>query len=326
MPKRIEEFVSENREGFRRINSSFIAVSGQPTRNLTFNHNEIDVQTDVRVYTRPLNDGLVSGHPDAQHGSGRGVSGDQRGEWTLVDTTTASRSFSVQGRNVVADALAGESGSFIGGVAIGSDAANAIPSDTSLRSKTAEEFAWPEDGASDNEAVANSIFPFTVSEFSELGTLTQDDRFYNRITLEGATSDSEQEVKIEVVFTVTGSARGVSNLTEVGESRVADSFGAIGTPITLDRIAFGSGDSDPSKSDAALETPEFEKPATYERAQESITSQAFVYRNEPTNQPLELSEVGILDEDGNLLWRTVFETFEKDENTEIRTDVRFRVK
>lgn len=329
MTKRIDQFVSENRDNVKRIDATFVPTSGQSNKNLTFGNNEIEVSTAIQIYTRPLNNTLISGHPNGnEHGSGEGESGDTRGSWTLVEDVEASESFVTSGRNALRNALAAQAGSHIGKIALGTGTSDAGPSDSALDTETARVFAWPKPGGSNNQSVAESIFLFHEhsDSNSEYAAYSAGGDIYNRITTTAVNTTEEEECRVEIEFTVTSNTLGSAVITNTGENRIAGSLRAIDTPIGLNGIVFGSGSTAPSKTDTSLATREFAKRSQVERSSETVTTRTIVFQNEPTEQPVNISEIGVEDNSGNLLWRTVIEQFEKKANMEFDAYVGFRVK
>ena len=329
MPKRIDTFVSENRTNIQRIDATFVPVSGQNNQTLTFSGNNIRVEVEIRVYTRSLNDNLVSGHPDGNtHGSGHGVAGDFRGSWSLVEDVEESDDFVQSGRNSLRDALGGSNTDYFGETAVGTGTTGAIPPDSSLESETGSAFAWGEAGSSANISVANSIFLF--SEFgdsvSEYGVFSASDLLYNRITTTSVNPGDSEELRVETEFTVTGDGVGNSAITDDGEELIALTLRDSDTPVGLNEIAFGSGNAPPQESDTSLDTEEFRKNVERELSSETITAHTVVFQNEPSSQPVDIQEVGVYDNGGNLLWRTVIDQFTKNEDVEFDTFVGFSIR
>lgn len=329
MTKRIPEFVAENRQNIQRLDSGFITISGQSSRNLTFNNNDFNIKSTVKVYKRQLSSSLISGHPNgSNHGSGHGVSGDKRTNWTLVAESSGTERFANSGRNIVANALAGEDGSYINFVKIGSDGGALSLTDTSLRSLDGTAFAWPKAGAESNESIAEGIFRFNQhgSEIAEYGVFTTDDRLYNRLITDTENVSKEDEIRLEITFSVSSDTTGDSALTEGGKEKVAETFRAINVRTGLNTLAVGSGSSTPTVSDTTLDSNVYQSTCNRNRSPEAVTAQFIVFENFPENQPVDLSEAGVFAPDGTLIWRTTFDPFEKTENNEVQVSTRFRIK
>lgn len=325
MTRRIDRFVSENRNEIDRINATFVPVSGQTNQTLSFTNSEIEIGVQIEVYKRSLGNSLISGHPDTQHGSGNGVSGDDRGSWSLLEDVEDSENFVQGGRNNTRDALAGESQANFGKTAIGTGNGSVTPSDTSLDSETSRVFAWGEQGGQSNQAVSKSIFLFSQhgQDVSEFGVYSEDGTLYNRIVTPSLTPDLETELRVETQFTVKGYGIGDSVITDTGEDQIAKS---LRTPqsIGADEIAFGDGTTSPSASDTALDNELLRKTAEKLKSPEVLTVQTLVFDNEATGQ--DISEIGVFDNDGNLLWRIVIDTFSKTSEKEFEAVCGYRIK
>jgi hypothetical protein len=329
MTKRIDSFVSENRRDIHKIDSTFIPISGQSDRNLAFVDNDIRVDVSIVSYTRPLNDSLISGHPDGEtHGSGYGRSGDQRGDWTVLEDSEASSQFVREGRNILRDALTGQDDTYIKRIAVGSGTGDADILDTSLESETGREFAWGDDGSSGNEITAESLFLFSEvgSDVAEYGVYSGDGRLYNRITTDTDTLSNNEELRVVISFTITGDGEGSSVITDTGEEKIADALQAVDSPIGMDEFAFGSGDSPASESDTSLDTQEFSKKVQPSTTTEQVNIETLIFEDEPSGQPVTIAEVGINDNEGDLLWRVVIEPFDKTEEFEFATSAEFQIK
>lgn len=329
MTKPIDRFVSENRQNIKKIDSTFVPISVQSSRNLSFTDNSIRVTSEIEVYTRPLNDGLVSGHPNGDvHGSGQGKSGDHRGPWSLVEDSEEARQFLKGGRNSVRDTLAAVSDSYIGKMAVGSGSSNPLPTDSSLDSENGRVFSWPNPGNESNQSEAESIFLFSEygDDISEYSVYSAGDTIYNRIVTETVSPTEEEEVRVVSTFTVEGDGTGNSVITDIGEDRIAHSFRSIDSPIALNEMRFGDGSSTPQESDTGLDSENFSTFISRERSPETITAQAVVLEIEPSNQPVDISEIGVFDNDGNMIWRTVLDSFEKNGESKFDAFVGFRIK
>lgn len=329
MTKGIDEFVSENREDVRKIDSTFVPVSNQSTQTFSFSGNEINVSLSIEVYTRSLNNSLISGHPDgATHGSGHGVSGDQRGEWTLEEDTAQGEKFVQSGRNNIRDTLAGDTTGSINQTAVGSGTSSPVSSDTSLGSENGRVFAWGKAGANSNETIGESIFLF--HEFgdvvSEYGVYSEGGNLYNRITTNQVNPTQNEELRVETKFTIEGDGVGNSVITHDGEDRVAKSIRSTDSPIGLEEFQFGSGTQDPNKNDSQLGNSKDIKVAEREKGPEILTVHTFVFQNEPSNQPFDITEIGVFTNNSYLFWRARIESFTKNSDKEFEAFASFRAK
>lgn len=329
MSKGIDRFVSENRDQITKINANFTPISTQSTQNLSFKDSKIEVEAEIEVYTRPLNNGLISGHPNGSvHGSGEGTSGDHRGNWSLEANTIESEDFVQTGRNNVRDVLAGDTTGAIRQTAVGTDSTGVNSGDTSLGNESGRVFAWGKQGGSTKESIAESIFLFHQfgDSVSEYGVYSDSGVLYNRIVASTVNPSAEEELRVETTFTVTGDGLGTSVITNTGEERIAASLRSVDTAIGLRDFGFGNGTSTPSKTDTSLDNQVFTKIAEQQRNPEVVTAHTVVFGFEPSTQPVDISEIGVFDNNGNLIWRTTLETFEKEEQTEFEVFAGFRAK
>jgi len=328
---RIQDQVAENRRGVQQIDGRFIFVPDRRDQNLTFGRNSFEMSLEVEVYTRPLNDSLVSGHPDgSQHGSGQGVSGDQRGAWTLQEDAEASTKWTRDGRNAVRDSLAGDTGA-ITQVAVGTSGSAAAVDDAALGAETGRTDAY---GIRSTEAFnalrsrANFLFAETGEsglDPVEFGVFDSTGRLLGRVTTDAVAVGPSEEVRVDLTTTIQGGGNGSSAITDEGESAVADSLQLEAVTIGLDEMAWGTGTTAPTESDTSLGNEVYRATVSREKSLETITVSAPQFENQPAGQPYDYTEVGVFDNQGNLVWRTTMDPYEKDENTRFTTSVGFRL-
>lgn len=328
MAKKIEDFVSENRRDLRRVDATLVSVSsGRPLR-LNMGDNGVNVPTSVKVYTRDLNDTLISGHPDgATHGSGHGVAGDRRGSWTLQTDTEASEELVRDGRNAIRDALAGDPNGDVDILAVGSDTTAASVADAALGSENGRVEVAGRQGATAEETVVEAQFLFAEygDTIGEYGVISDGGSLMNRITTATIDPSEHKEILVEITFEVNGSGVGNSAVTNKGEEAIAESIRKHAT-VGLNKMLFGSGTSSPSKTDTALGTKEFEKNCQRVKDPEVVTGYTVVMESEPATQPHTISELGVEDNTGRLLWRADIDSFTKDDETQVEVYVGFRAK
>ena len=89
-------------------------------------------------------------------------------------------------------------------------------------------------------------------------------------------------------------------------------------------IAFGTGSTEFSKSDTSLTSEEIRKNVLRELELESMRTRGKLYKSEPAGQPVDLSEVAVFDNNGNMFWATTFDSEEKDSSAPLSTTVGFR--
>lgn len=329
MTKGIDEFVSENRESVKRLDSTFIPVSGENEIKYTFTNNQFNVTTEVKLYTRELTDSLISGHPNEKHGSGRGKGGDNRSGWTQVSISTKQETLVSDGRNSIANSLVGSQADKVSQIAIGDgNTEPTSPSDTSLTEKDNQKRAWSE--ATTLYNTINAISTFLFSEFgqsvSEFGALSSLDNLFNRITTDTKYISDEKEIKVEIEFEVNGDTSDNSVISNNAEARVADSLINNSSIVSLSQFVFGDGSGSFSKTQLSLDNELFSSAAQRLLSPETVTANTVVFSIEPDSQPLEINEIGVEDENGDIFWQTNVSAFEKNENVEFSVNASFRIR
>lgn len=326
MTRNADRYIAENRSDIRSTQANFIEVTDRgASRDLSFPRNAIEVTVEVEIYTRPLNSSLISGHPNGSvHGSGHGESGDLRGGWTLVEEVENSTVWTKDGRNAIRDALDGQAGAIKSAV-LGHGTADASSTDADLRDRQATVFAF---GTKDdrNTTRGHGLFLFhehngTATEF---GLLDDDGRLLSRTTVDDVGPTAEEEVRAEILLTFNGSGTGDSVITDEGERTAADSVRLDSVTVGLLEMAWGTGTTAFTKSDTALTSEVVRKNVLRELELESIRTRAKLYKSEPASQPVDLSEVAVFDNNGNMFWATTFDSEEKDDSAPLSTTVGFR--
>ena len=326
MPRRIEETVAENRSGQKRLEGYAIEVSSDATRDYVFTGNTVEVTVGVEVYTRPLRSTLIMGHPDAAQGMGRGAMGDNRGSWSLVTDTEESGEFTVGGRETVVDALAGGQIG-LAALAVGSSGTAAGTGDSALGSRTGSSFAF---GLKDSGNVTRARAPFLFSEFGdevlEYGVENQDGDLMCRLTTTAVNPAADEELKVGITFEFNGSGIGDSVITDAGEKGIADAIQIQSETVGLYEVALGTGTTDPQKSDTSLNNEQDRKRASRDSGSETVRAYTKWYKGEPSpEQPLDVSELGVFDFDGNLVWFGTFDPFEKNDAFPFQGGAQIRV-
>lgn len=311
----IADRVAENAQRTRKINSTFVEVTEDGGISLSFTSNILTVGLSVVVYKRSLNNGLVSGHPDSKHGSGRGVSGDRRGEWTLAESDTATAVITRTGRRASRDILAGTDAE-ITEVAAGADGTDAEASDDSLLDPDGRGYAWQVIGSgTEGEVEVAGSFRFSAvaeeGQSSEWGVYTRDGRLLGRATTDAVTIADDEEARLNAILTVSGSGVGSTVVTADGEEAIAQAL-VSGSAYALDSLGFGTGTDEFDKSDSGLTSPVIRKDGILSIKLNSARLEANLGGTEPANQPVTLSEVGAFDAGGTLLWATTFFPTEKE--------------
>jgi hypothetical protein len=325
MTKKIQEQVAENRNQTRRLDAQFIDVSTQNERNLSFTNNFIEVGVEIEIYSRDLGSSLISGHPGASHGSGRGESGDRRASWTQ-ESVTSSSLLVRGGRRGISNALGGGSGAVSTvGVGTGSDQPN--PSDDALTSETNRKIG---SGITTGNNVRLQSNPFLFSEYgdfvTEVGSFNQIPRLITRSVLDNPLNlTQEKELRVDLSFTISGDAIGDSVITDVGETALAESLVSGSVGVGIQEINYGTGTTQPADSDTALEAEVISKGVQPIVDSDTATFRSKLFENEPPTQPLDITEIGVSDNNGRLVWRTTINPFEKTDSFEVSTSVGFIV-
>lgn len=326
----IQDQVAENRRNVQRVNSSFVSVPGRRSQGLSFQSNSITVEPSVEVYTRPLNDTLISGHPNGdQYGSGHGVSGDTRGDWTLRENVETSTVWVRGGRNAVRDSLAGGAGS-VEAIAVGTDGSNKDSTAEALGTETGRTFAYGLRGVGEAENQTRARANFRYAEIGrggldpqEYGLLDSTGRLMGIVTTDAVPVSASEEVRVDITVTISGNGGGEAVVTENGEEAVAESIQLEGVTVGLDEMAWGIGTSTPTTTDTALDNEVFRKNVARSKDLEQITVSAPQFESEPTGQPYNYTEVGVYDNAGRLMWRTTMSEYTKTDEVRFTTSVTF---
>jgi len=327
---RIPDQVAENRESARRLDGQFVTLPETARINLNFARNTIEVAVSLDIYTRPLNTNLISGHPDgSQYGSSFGESGDARGAYSAKSITVQSKEWTKTGRDGVRDALNGEATGAIREIAVGTGTAAAGTGDTALGTETGRTVAY---GLKDSSNVVRARGTFRFSEdglggsdATEFGLFSDGGDLLARVVTDPITVSEDEELRADITLTVTGSGVGDSEFTNDGEAVVADAIRSPGTVVGIAELALGTDDTSPSKSDSALGGEVLSKDTLREKSNESIEATIRVLASEPSSQPVTLREIGAKDNNGNLLWRAIYEDRDKDESYGFDAGVGFRM-
>ena len=327
MTKRIDEFVSENRKSVKRLDATLVPVSGETSNTLTFSSTEFNIQANIEIYERDINNTLISGHPNPENGSGRGLSGDFRGSYSTVSVNVLSNVFVSSGRNIVSNSLAGQDQSVINSIAVGNGDSPSESSDTELDSQNGERESWSDSNNSQEAKTrANFLFNDYGDSVSEIGVYSQNDNIYNRLVISEINPGNDKEIAIEITFEVNENTNQQSIITQNGRNTIAQSFVANETIVPLYQYSFGTGTSEIDPSDTSLENPILQKQIQQIKSPETVTARTVVFTFEPSSQPTNFTEIGILDSNSNLVWKTNIEPYEKTENIELSVDASFRIK
>lgn len=329
--------VARNRRSVKRLDKNFVEGITDSDQNLTFERNTITVEVAPDVYTRPLGNALISGHPDGEtHGSGHGVSGDQRGAWTAVNITVEDSDFTRDGRTQVASLLRG--GATQGGIqetAIGTGSGAVEPADSSLDAPTGQRRAYT---IRENpvRVRARSNFLFAEVENSagdavdpqEFGILAGGFSFIARATLASAVGLTQaEELRVDSTFTVGGGGSNTSVFTAQGLSTVAEALENEFGVSAIAKIAWGTGTPTLDPANASLGNQVFEKDVQRGTQPEVVAAFVPQFRDEPSSQPHDYTEVAVINSVGTIFWLADLtdSPFPKDSQTQFTTTVRFRI-
>lgn len=326
--RRIENTVAENRRSARQLETYEVEVDQRPSRDYSFDGSVVEVNVRAEVYTRPLQSTLVFGHPDASQGFGRGTFGDRRGDWSLVESVSQTEGeFTKGGREAVADALEGAI-SGLDTAVVGDGTSTASTGDTALDSQQGARPAWGNKGAS-NETIGVGEFRF--SEYgdiiNEIGIEGNDGSLLTRLTTSGVDPTSSQEVRVDIIMEFVGDGVADAVITSDGEAAIADSIKTVHETVGLKEMAIGTGTADPSKSDTSLANEVGRKDCARDRQTEQVRAFIKWYKNEPSGQPYDVTEMGVFDNSATprLVFRVTFDSFLKDSNVSPTTGASIRI-
>lgn len=311
----IEQEISQNRRQTTRLESYQREVAPQQTIGLGAPAGQISVGVAATLYERPLGQSLISGHPDPEHGSGRGISGDDRGAWAEI-ASTADGSFVDDGRAALAAALAGAQRG-IDTAAVGSDGTTASGADTGLRAPGPPIHAWH--GTPDSQtltATAEWRFSDVRETIRELGLYDDEADLLARLTTADVTLEDRSELRAEFELSYSHSASGQAAVTTM--ATIAHALATPAEAVGINEIALGTDDTAPSTNDTALGNQVITKTAAADVQRSSVVPWTLVTRSEPDTQPHEIVELGAIDQAGDLVWRVVFGSETKDDRVRLR--------
>lgn len=322
MPRDIQREVTENRRKVQRLETYYRQPAPQQTLSVRAPEVRVELTVSATVYTRPVNDTLVGGHPDASNQPGRATVGDRRGSWSQVATSSAS-AYVDDGRRALAEALTGAAKGVTHAEA-GSGTSDPSASDTDLDSGASQVGAWYDLATADT---IRWLADFRFDEFgdvvNEVGLWTEADELVCRLTTGGVDPTASEELKLEVEITVTpdtGSAVAVTDATAISNALASPP-----STVGLDAIALGTDGTDPTTSDTTLGNAVVQKSADHETGAASVTPWTIVFRSEPSTQPHDIREIGVFDETGTLAWRAVFAAETKNARTRMRPQAALRI-
>jgi hypothetical protein len=293
MPRKLEEEVREAQRAVGRQFARERQPSTQQSRGIALSPIPVEVKATVTLYSRPLNNTLIVGHPDGStHGWGAGELGDGRGSWTQVEQSTEQLPRS--GRATLAESLASQVRA------------------TTMRLDGVDRTASVLDDAADT-ARAREAFPFSVAASgpalrSSGDVLIADGSF-------AAGADQTVEYRVDVSLTFSAAPRStdeaVLSLAPISEA-IRDS------ETVLAGIALGTDGSSPSASDPGLGNEVIRTDGDANAIGPPCNLTAILFRSEPSSQPVDFEELAVLDDDGNEVTRSVFSPERKDSRVRLR--------
>lgn len=332
MTKSADRYIAENRQDIKSNAANFIEAADRQDIELSFGRNRIEVEVPtVEVYTRDLGETFVVGHPNAaDHGIGAGKIGDHRGGWTQVASSASTAEFVRDGRTAVRDALDGQGGG-IREAGVGTGANDAATGDTALQSLSSKVNAAAVDAYRPDAETARGIGVFRFHEHenaaTEFGLYNSDGSLICRVTLPDVAPTSEQELRVYIDLSPSGTGIGDSVVTNDGEEAMADAIHNVAENVGLNKIALGTGSSAFSKSSSSLTSEEDRKTVLRDTRLEAIEAEAKWYKSEPSGLPYTFTEMAIFDNASTprMIWATTFSGEEKTDGVPLRASVGFLI-
>jgi len=318
----ISGIVAENKERILQRESTTVSYTADGRRELTFSWT-VSLSVDIEVQYRPLNGGLISGNRNEENGSGRGVSGDVRGEWKplLEDYDTAK--WTRDGRRSVIRSIIGVTN--IDEIALGNSSTDASLSDSQLISEESRRTSfnrYAEIGDIPKKTVFQDFRFQDVNEIYEIGLFDVQDRLLWRGTFDEPIPANGSEMRILLTIQAEGSGRGSTIVSKQAENSVVEST------LTGERyyseIAFGEGGG-PEPPDYDLESEVFRQIAFADRSGSTMELYTDLRGSDPGDS-FDLSELGFYNRRDRLLFGATFDPFGYDEDTTARVIINFRVR
>lgn len=297
MPRRIEDEIRENRESTTRA----LAADRQPAQDveqsLSTASLPVEVEAAIELYTRPINDTLIVGHPDAPQGWGRGSVGDRRGAWTQQTSTTAA--LTQNGREATAEALAGE---------------DIVVDDVSVGDAVVR--AFDIDESADTTRLRSSFrFDGTPATVDSVTLADNTARTVVSTSVSDVAADSQREIRVDISLTFTADTSDSAAVTDIATAadairRTADA--------QLHDVALGTDSSQPAQSDSGLGSEVVRKGSRRVTIGSRSRAQTIIPQGEPGTQPHDITELGVYSQAGDLVLRVVFGAETKDDRIRLR--------
>lgn len=318
----IEREIRQNRRDTRRLSGFFSEARQQRQSALQFRPLEVRVDVTATVETRALADTLVVGHPDPEHGVGRGGVGDNRGAW-IQQASTSTSALLEDGRAAIADALT-QAARGVDQLVTGSGTGDSDPTDDGLEAPAVAVAGW---GAQpDAQTVTGTaVFGFDQAADPVVEVLLEDNEGapVARATVDAVDRTLSEEVRVEIELAFGAGATPGGAITDW--STIAGAIKSPAETIGLAELALGTDGTAPSTLDTGLGAEVIRKGVGHATGGNGVQAVATVFQGEPTSQPHDLQELGVFDQDGTLLWRLSFGAETKDDDRRLRPASGIRV-
>lgn len=302
------EQIAENEQTIRRVDSREIDIDGNIDREVETARFRVFLKSsdaDWAVEERGLGNALIMGHPDAEHGIGRGGMGDVRGTWTSV-TSEITATMTQTGAKAVAKVIAGDQDG-VDSIAHGTDGTSPSRSDDGLKSRTDSLSAFGVGSGSTAAFVAALRFteskPSTIDEIA-LETTGGDQ--IGRGVVDSTASPSEAEFRLRAVMDVEGrGGDGGPTVTNDGDTAFADIV-AQPNATASHSVLIGTDGTDSQRSDSSLGSQVDSRSAATTRTGRTVDISSDWPASQPAGQPYDIQELGLENSDGLLETRASF--------------------
>ncbi|UTF55975.1 hypothetical protein [Natronosalvus rutilus] len=325
MARRVEDFVSNNNRGVGRLEGYLVDASDERALELSFSGITCMVRVSGAVYERDRGDHLLVGSTEPEHGIGRGGIGTEYGEYMEVTEEGETGVFTVDGRATVVDSLRGiENG--IHELAVGTGDEPAVRSDEELDNETERHRAWTEDTGPTEVTVLQKFSSVLTGDLSEAGVIDRNGRLMGRLLFGDVGSvTGTSDYRVEVTLRFESQTLGDGYITDVGLEAITDSVSVSEEVAGIDRAVIGTSDQQPAPTDTTMGERLDDKAVERHARSDSVSALTVWFEDEPAGHPHSLREIGLEDNQGRLIWRTVFDTEEKTDDLPVIVDARIRI-
>lgn len=324
--QRVEDFISSNNRGVGRLEGYIVGAADSRALELAFTGVNCMVRVEGRLYERDRGDNLLVGSTDPDHGIGRGGTGVQYGDWSELTDDGEPGVFTVSGRQTVVDSLRGvENGLHY--LAVGSGESPAARSDETLDEEEARRRAWRLDTSPTEVTAANVFSSLHAGGLSEAGVIDRQGRLMSRVVF-GDTVPSTDEIadyRVELTLRFESQTLGDGVITDVGLEAITDSVSRSEAVVGIDRALIGTSGATPEPGDTELAELLDGKTVERRHRSDSVAVRTVWFEDEPAGHPHTLREVGLEDNEGRLIWRTVFDPEEKTDDLPVIVGAGIRI-